>query len=345
MKLPPAKIDSYIKALDSNLVGALVYGPDSGLVSIRAEIIAKQIVKDVSDPFCSVEITAEKLKDTPSILKDEFFSISFGGGRRLLRIRDAGATMTQSINGLMKEPDVEQSKIGSFLLVTAGELDSKSALRKEFEGAKNAISVPCYVDDERSLEGIISEALRKKSYNFTRDVALYMASHCQGDRMVVKQELEKLSLFLGDKKQVTLEDVELSIGKTTETTLDDICNAMAEGNRGEVEKHYRKALQQGIAPVGILRSAQRYFLRLHETIGLISDGVAAEQAVSFLRPPVFFKQVPSFRRHLNLWSSTKRNKIEIALESLYQAEISCKKTVNNPELICSRCIMKVASLA
>lgn len=344
MKIPAHKVDGFINTIEPKTLGILLYGPDAGLVGLRAEAVAKKVVKDVKDPFAVVDLTSDRLKDDPAILLDEFNAISFGGGRRLIRIKGAENSSAQVIKGLFTE-DVARLAEGGFLLVTAGELDPRSALRKLFEETASIAALPCYMDDQRGLEGIVADTLRKKELKYDHDVIAYIAANCQGDRMIVQQEIEKLELYLGEQKNVKLEDAIESIGKTTETTLDDICHAVADGNLKLAERHFNKAMQQGVLPIPVLRALERYLMRIRRVNGQIQAGQSQEAAMGSLRPPVFFKHKPAFSRHVNIWSRHQGKRLDRALSVLYDAETECKKSGSNPELIGDRCLMKIASLA
>ncbi len=342
MKISVAKADSFTKKIDKSLFSVLVYGPDIGLVSQRADIIAKQIVDDIRDPFLCADLSSEMLKDEPFLLSDEVHALSFVSGRRLIRIRDAGNTLSSTIKEVLigAKADIIE---GSFILVTAGDLNPSSSLRKLFESSKNAASLPCYQDDARSLTTVIQEEFRKRNILYDRDVIPYLAENCRGDRLVVLQEIEKLFLYISGKDKVTLHDARLSVGETTESSFDDICMAVADGNQVNIERHLRKATQQGAVPIAILRVAQRYFMKIHSVASMVNKGTPQNQVIDSLRPPIFFKQKPVFNRHVTMWN--RGNILWSAMNILYEAELECKKTGANTELVCHRFLMRTASLS
>lgn len=343
MKISAGKVDAFINGLDSFVLSVLVYGPDSGLVSQRASVIAKHIVNDISDPFLVVDLNADSLKSDPAKLADEISAISFGGGRRLVRVRDA----TAGVGAIFKDAFSnvpENAAEGAFVLVTASDLPPSSGLRKLFEAGENIAALPCYQDDIRSIRNVIGAELRKREISFSEDVVTYMAENCRGDRMVVINEVEKLSIYAGSLKEVTLDDAKACIGETTESSFDDICNALASGNQAVLEKHLRRALHQGAMPVSIFRAAQRYFQRIHLVVGYMAEGREMEQAIGKLRPPVFFKQLPDFKSHITRWNR-RRSALWRVMDVLYSGEMECKKSGAKPELICSRSLMRAAAMA
>jgi len=343
MKIPAAKADSFIKAPDKNLIAALIYGPDVGLVSQRAELISKNVVEDLANPFNVVDLDSDSLKEDPTIVNDEMSAISFMGGKRLIRLRNVGNEVLPHIKDCLSDIDPSISE-HCFLLITAGNLKA-GGIRKFFEDGKNIAAIPCYVDDNRSLYGYASELLRSKNVSFSNDVITYIAEHCRGDRMIVVSEIEKLLLYIGDKKKIELEDVKLCIGKTTEATIEDICQAVASGNQKKLSNNIQKAFNQGIMPIVIIRSLYRYLTRIHITVANMEKGVSVDSAIKKLYPPVFFKQMPAMKQEVNRWSQKNSNSLWSVIENLYQAEIDCKGTSQNQELFCNRCLMKIAFIA
>lgn len=343
MKVTAGKVDGFISQLSPSLLGALVYGPDNGLVSQRANIIAKHIVGDkIDDPFLVSDISPDRLSDDSSILMDELSAVSMMGGRRLVRIRHVPTGMASLFKKTLDEID-EQTASDVFLLVTAGELGASSGLRGLFEKHQQLAALPCYQDDARGLFSIASEALKTASLPVSREIVACLVEHCQGDRLMVKNAVEKLSLYMGDTPEaLTLDDVRQCVGDATESTLDDVCYAVTGGNTTLTIKHLHKALSQGIMPVVILRSVQRHLERLHLVSGGMAHGKNQEQAMSALRPPVFYKQLPTFRQHAQQFSRMAQPHIWNMLGMIRNAEYAVKQTGANPDLLCERALMQVS---
>ncbi len=68
----------------------LVFGPDRGLVTERANRLAKSVVPDLTDPFRVSDLDEGTLDSDPARLADEAQALSMTGGRRVVRVRGAG---------------------------------------------------------------------------------------------------------------------------------------------------------------------------------------------------------------------------------------------------------------
>src|SRR5438270_13376879 len=95
MEVKPLPIDKFIATPSARIIAALVFGPDQGLVRERANMLARSIVPDLTDPFRVSELDESRIISDPALLWDEAASLSMFGGRRVVRIGDAGNAVAQ----------------------------------------------------------------------------------------------------------------------------------------------------------------------------------------------------------------------------------------------------------
>src|SRR2546423_1790242 len=90
MRLAGARVEAFMRRPDPDVRAVLLYGPDAGLVRERAESIARTVCPDLHDPFRVADLAAAVLVADPARLVDEAAQISLMGGRRVVRVREAG---------------------------------------------------------------------------------------------------------------------------------------------------------------------------------------------------------------------------------------------------------------
>jgi DNA polymerase-3 subunit delta len=338
MKIAAGEIERFVRDPGPDLSAVLVYGPDGGLVRERARIIAASVVEDLADPFRVTELTGAAIRDDPARLSDEASALSLIGGRRVVRLREAGDAAAAALDGVL----ATASPADILVVVEAGDLGPRSKLRKLFEGAAGAAALPCYGDDARTLGTVIRETLGQAGLGATPDAMAYLSDHLGSDRMLTRMELEKLATYSLGKGEVTLEDAEAVVGDGAATTLDDIVNATTDGNLSSLDRSLQRAFDEGVNSVAVVRAAQRHFHRLHRAAGDVAAGIAPDQAMKKLRPPVFFKRAGQFRAQLQAWNVTR---IAGVLEALTEAEIACKTTGVPAEASCRRTLLAIARRA
>jgi DNA polymerase-3 subunit delta len=337
MKLAGNRIEGFLKAPDAAVKAVLVYGPDAGLVKERLDRLAKTVVSDLSDPFRTADINAGSLKDDPARLADEAAAIALTGGRRVVRVRDAGDATTAPLSGFLTHPMGD-----ALVLVEGGELGPRSSLRKLFEGAENAVALPCYGDEGGGLEAVIHETLRAHGLTAEPDAVAWLADHLGGDRKLTRSELDKLALYMGGPGRVKLEDAAACIGDTAALSMDDLNMATAEGDHAAAQRVLDRLFHEGTSPTGVLRGLQRHFQRLHLCAGHMLKGRTAEQAVATLKPPPHFRLADRLKAQLQRWPAER---LATALDLLVAAEIDCKSTGMPAEEITSRTVMQIARAA
>lgn len=338
MKVSGGRIGSFLKAPDPSCVAVLIYGPDRGLVRERAETLARTVVEDPSDPFRAVDLASATLKSDPARLSDEANAIPFGGGRKLVRVRDAG----DELNGIVGDFLGSGPAPGGMVLIEGGDLPKRSSLRKVFEAADNAAAIPCYSDDARNLRGVIAETLKAEGMTVSRDAMAYLAENLGSDREITRTELQKLALYKGAPGEIGLDDAMACVGDSAATSLDSVIYAAAAGNQKILERELARVLSEGIAAVAIIRGALRHFQRLHLVAGLAATGTPVEKGVAKLRPPVIFLRAEAFKAQARRWDL---GRIVRAMELLLEAEADCKTTGLPAEAVCGRVLLRIAQAA
>ncbi len=336
MKLQTRQIEGFLKAPDKGVRAILVYGPDSGLVKERSKILCQKQVADINDPFNAAHLTGDIIENDPARLSDEANAGSLMGGARLLRITDAGNEVTAPLKLWLKNnpsPD-------TLVILEAGDLKPKDSLRKLCEAEGNAAALPCYVEDERALGVLIKDALREAGLTISGDAVTYLASAVKGDRARARMEIEKLSLYMGAEKNVTLHDVQQSCGDIGLFSLDDFAFAFTGGNRELAMKSVRTLMDEGSEPIVILRTLQNHIQRFHLVKSLMDIyGQSADEAMKNLQPPLFFKSADMFRAQLNRWPAKKSRNL---LAKLADVEARTKQTGTPVDTLLNQLILSAA---
>lgn len=339
MKAKPQQVASFLKSIDPSVRVVLIFGRDDGLVREYAATIGKQIVKDLSDPFNVARPTQEQIKATPSILLDEVAALSMMGGRRLVRLENAGNDCKDAVS-LVLESDMGDG----LLVITAGDLTASSGLRKLVEGHKKGLAIICYADEMRDVMGLIREVLTAAGFTATQDAISYLSNNLGSDRAVSRGELDKLVLYMGDSKaQVTLADAEACVGDTAALMLSHIAEATTGGNLKQLETVLERAFTAGESPVAILRIVSGRLMKMHLARGTMDyDGTSARAVVDRMRPPVFYKEKDAFTQQLGRWPLAR---ITQALDIVADAEAECKTTGLPADVIAARTCLRVARAA
>lgn len=340
MKIATRQISGFVTGQVRGTKGALVFGIDEGQAREHATAITKTLGIDAKDPFSFVELSEEALKAEPTRLHDELFALNMLGGPRLVRVQASSDGVGKLLDEIY---DGKQAQLPeAYLLVVAGELTTRSLLRSVFETHPQLAAIACYKDEAPNVAAMVQQTLSHAQIRFNRDVVDYLAANMGSDRHVTRGELEKIVLFCGENGSLSLEDAASLVGNSADIGMDDLSEALADGQIRRSDTVMQKLLKEAVQPIQIIRALQRYFLRLHLLASQIAqDRISVTQAVANAKPKVFYKQVPVLERQLHSW---KLPMLEKALTLLTAAERASKSTGNDAEAQLQHYVTEILSL-
>ncbi len=337
MKLLPKNIEQFLKHIPADVRAILVYGPDQGLVAERAQRVAKQVIDDINDPFNSAHVTGEMITTDPARFMDEANAQSLMGGKRLLRITDAGNTVAEPLKSWLKDNPNPSCTV----VISAGDLKPKDNLRKICEDLPNAAALACYVEDERDIGRFLNDLLRENGFSIAPDALQLMISSVKGDRGRIRAEAEKLILYMGAQKQITITDIQNAIADAGAQTLDDLITMIFVRNVSGAISAFRKVNEHGGEMMLILRSLQNHIMRLHKVrVSMDTQGLSLDAAMAQLSPPVFFKQVDGFKRQVTQFSAPQ---LRLFMRDVAVLESKTKQTGTAPETLFEHFITHLAA--
>lgn len=320
MILKPAQISGFLQNPPPGVRVILIYGPDTGLVSERAEALASKLVRDKNDPFCVSSLTGANVNEDAARLYDEAAAMTLGGGRRLIRVQHALDGNASSIVKLIADPP----QCDSIVLIEAGDLEKKSKLRAACEtDSPLTAAIPCYLEDAAGRQRTIAAMLEAEKLAASRDVIRLLSDILPPDRLALRSEMDKLALYAKGQKEVTLDDVRAIIADAGGAEIDDLVQAAAGGDPRRTATLLDHLLAEQTSPVALLRGMQRHLMRLQLARAHMAAGAGAGEALKKLSPPVFWKLVDPMTKQLQRWPLER---LELRLAQLAEAEAACKRT-------------------
>ena len=322
----------------SDFDGILFYGPDRGQVLENFNIALETVVPETDDGFSVFEFSSSDIKADASKLIDEATAISFLGTRKVIKIKDATDDVADTIKTLLKNYE----KLEAFILLSADELSPSSRLRSLFETNKRLAILPNYIDDGENLSQIIRQTLQKAGIKRIPDeVLLFLRSHLGENRATTRMELEKISLYLYGKNEITIDDAEKCVMESSSLNLQDLPLAVAEGNYKKLSLILPRLLSEGNYPVQLLKIVLNHFKNLYYMASEFESGKSISEVIENSRPPIFYKLKPSYERQLRFWTTEKIIKI---ISEMNDADIRCKSANAPQETILSQLMFMICSV-
>jgi DNA polymerase III subunit delta len=342
VKIEPRQVEAFLKKPDPKIRGVVVYGNDDGLIAERAVTLAKTVCEDLKDPFRVVDIAGDSLKNDPARLADEFGAMSLMGGRRVIRVRPAGEESAAALENL-----AAASAGDALIVIEGGNLTPRSALRALAETEDCLAALPCYMDNEAALEGLVESAARARGLGVEREALDWIVERLGGDRGQSRSEVDKLLLYKeGDgSKTVTLDDAVAVLGDTAAIGIDNVIAATFDGELVALDRALDRVFSEGGNPVQLVRALQRHADQLHLVAGHVAGsngkgGGNLEAAMFKARGlPRGGPVRQRFERHVRAWPLAR---LSAALQVILEAEIQCKTTGLPDEAIARRLCQRLA---
>ena len=330
--IKPSEVDAFVARPDPTRPVVLVFGPDAGLISERANALIKGAVDDPNDPFALARLEGDALAAEPSLLVEEAQTIPLFGGKRAVWVKAGNRNIVPAVEALLALRDNDCR-----VVIEAGDLRRNAPLRAVCERAKNAATLPCYADDERARTRLIDDEMRAAGLTLAPDARAMLVPLLGGDRAASRSEIHKLALYARGEKQVTAEDVAAVVADASALAIDEIVDAAFAGKPGELETQLGKARTAGTSLGSIFFAAQRQLAQLHKWRTAIEAG--ENFSVDSALPPGQFRRKDAVRAALNLWTARR---LLAAMAELAEAVLESRRTNDLADTIAERALLSIA---
>lgn len=296
----------------------LLYGEDDSSVLNKYNIILNNFI---NKKYELNDISQENIKNNPTYLSENFFTTSMFLTNTIytLRLIDKENEFTKHIETLFETEEIKN--VDNFLLITAGNLDTKSSLRKYAEKSKYIACIGCY--EESNPESFISNKLKEYGFVFNNSMVNYILQNVGTNTTMIQNEIEKLSLYKIDDKILTIDDLKECIKDISNNKLDDFCNNFCSMYTQETIKIAKKLMNNGVDVITLTRVLIKYFLQLQKIKEYLKKGETIDNVFKYEK--IFWKQQHIMKNHLSKWDINNINKM---LYKLLDLEKRIKFDVN-----------------
>lgn len=335
MKLAPRDLAAYVARPEPGRAGVLLYGADAMRVALRRQALIKALVGDKGDEEMRLtRLNGPDLRRDPAALMDAMKAISMYPGSRAVHVEAATDQAAPAVTAALSD----WRDGDAVLVITAGSLAARSALRKAFETHNNAYAAGIYDDppDRAEMEALLRTAgLAEIGRDAMGELTDLSRAVDPGD---FAQIVEKLALYkYDDATPVTPEDIAAIAPATTEAALDTLLHAVAEAQVAEIAPLVARLSGQGEGAVRLCIGAVMHFRRLY-TAAIDPGGPAS--GIARARPPVFGPARNRMVRQAQAWGAAK---LESALAILTETDLTLRSAQKAPQMaVIERALIRIA---
>ena len=292
----------------------LLYGENEGLKNqVFQEVFAKNFENKV-ERFDENEILNNFDNFISSIINKSFFDVS-----KLILIQRTTDKIIKLIDDLLNKNITDTT-----IVFNAGILEKKSKLRSKFEKEKNLICVPFYKDDVKTLRQVTNNFFIKNKISLSQEVINLIVERSRGDRINLMNELEKISLFMINKKKINIEDIIKLTNLAENYSVSELADNCLLKNLNKVNKIFNENIFSLEDCILIIRTLLMKSKRLLELKKVQRTNKNLDEIITSYKPPIFWKDKEIVKNQINKWELVdteemiyKINKTELEVKQNY----------------------------
>jgi DNA polymerase-3 subunit delta len=219
-------------------------------------------------------------------------------------------------------------------------LEKKSKIRSYFEKSDKCGAVACYADNEIGIRKIILNKLKGYS-GLSPQIINLIIENSNLDRIKLNNELEKIVTYFQNKK-IEYEKLEILLDIKINDNFNNLKDEALIGNKLRTNKLLSDTIIDSEKSIFYLTLINQRLNKLKDAINF-SKETNLEDAISKIKPPVFWKDKPNFMLQTKKWNTKKIKKI---LNKTYYLEIEIKSNSTiNKNILIKKLIVDVCLLA
>ena len=294
----------------------LFYGENEGQKIDVIQSNFNEFTKENTFKYNEKEIIENK-----QLLFENIYSKSFFENEKLILVSEVTDKSVDLIKQIISD-NISDVKI----VLIAKRLDKKSKIRNLFEKEKIALIVPFYEDSPQTLITIARKILTENKINLSQENLNLIIERAQGDRINLKNELQKIILLSQNKKKVDLTE----ITKLTNLSENYSANELVDNCLCKNKKKTLNILNENIPSsednILILRTFLNKLKRLRKLRLSLKESNNVDQTINAFKPPIFWKDKDIIKQQIKIW---ELDDIEMFIVDLNNTESLIKK---NPQV-------------
>ena len=308
----------------------LFYGQNQGA---KEEEISKILEKNKDKTLNRYE--EKQILENNEDFFNSIMSNALFDNQKIITINRATDKLLKTIENILEKNITDIS-----IVINSNILEKKSKLRSLFEKNKNLICVPFYPDTPETLSKLTSNFFRQNNVAISQANINLIVNKCNGDRGILRNELEKIKFFAQNGKKITTENILRLVNLIENYSISELIdNCLAKNQKKTIsilnENNYNN--EDCIIIIRTFLNKLKKLLYLSINYQKNKD---LNQTISSAKPPIFWKDKEIIKKQLTKWTSVQIKKLIIDTN---EVELKIKKNSINPVNIISNFILDQSS--
>ena len=288
----------------------LIYGENEGQKNEIIQILKKNF-KGQTENYDETQILNNK-----ELFYEKIFNQSLFEKEKIIIINRCSEKIYE-----LAEDILDKSISDTKILFKANLLEKKSKLRNLFEKNKELVVIPTYKDTSVTLVEIAKKFFYNYKISISQETINLLVNRCNGDRGHLKSELDKILIYIQGKKNITLDEIYKLTNLVENFQISELVDYSLSKNVQKTSEIISESNYKSEDGILILRTFLQKAKRL---LNLYEQDVSMnyENLINNYAPPIFWKEKPIVKKHLESWSKPR---IENLISKINKLEIFLKK--------------------
>ena len=209
-------------------------------------------------------------------------------------------------------------------------LEKKSKLRNFFEKSKEKlVSIAFYPDNFDTLLRIARQALRERKILLSNECVSILVGKCASDRKNLLNEIEKIELYLKDKKKITNEEVFKIINLSENHSVNELINSCLVKNQKKLFNILNDNIFSNEDCIVIIRTLLKKTKDLLNLVTQFQINKNINATIDNAKPPIFWKDKSIIKDQINMWSINRLKNLIIEINDIeYQIKKNSVNSIN-----------------
>ena len=224
------------------------------------------------------------------------------------------------------EETIESDLTDIKIILIAKKLEKRSKLRVFFEKEENLLIVPFYEDTPQNLISIAKDLLNKNKINLSQEHINLIIERAQGDRVNLKNELEKIIILNQSKKKFNIDDILKLTNLSENYSISELVDYCLCKNKKKTLNILNENISSSDEKVLILRTFLYKLKRLKKLKENLEVNKNTEMILSSYKPAIFWKDKEIIKQQIFKWTPGKIKNLIFKINNL---ENNVKKNISN----------------
>ena len=283
----------------------LVYGENEGLKSEIVQILKENFLGNIET------VDESQILGNTELFHEKLLNKSLFEQEKTIIINRCSEKIYDFIEGITEKniPDIK-------IILNANILEKKSKLRNLFEKSKKLVVIPTYKDNSLTLAEITKKFFNNYKISISQETINLLVNRCNGDRGYLKLELEKILIYMQNKRNIGLEEIYKLTNLSENFSINELVDNSLSKNIQKTSEIINESNYKPEDGILILRTFLQKAKRLLSLYEKKDKNESVDSLINNHKPPIFWKDKPIIKKQLENWSKSKVRELIININKI-----------------------------